>query len=318
MRILPTLLAVVVGLAVFTTLGCKPGDTSGDGESTTLDDTVALLRRCGPMRYGEERTECVQNLQKVLQTRGASLPTTGHYLDETTGSIQEFQAARGLRQDGALDARTLNALIDLPGNSGSWDLRRECVSLRQAGDDDHPGSQGPCVVALHSRLAAQGVEALSGDQFDAATEVAVRSFQEAAGLERVGVVGPLTKQALYTPNSGARSRSPEPSCTLQSCVIYLGRGFTGDMANALPRSDLAKRLVSSGISFLVCSRVRVVPAVNVACQAVGTYILDQVVNALAQAGQQHACLQVRVGYPPGETSWFPLRIAPYTGQYCHD
>jgi hypothetical protein len=51
---------------------------------------------------------------------------------------------------------------------------------------------------------------------------------------------------------------------------------------------------------------------------VGTYIVDKIADTLDRAGQQSTCLEIRLGYPPGANSWFPLGLALYTGTNCRD
>lgn len=66
------------------------------------------------MGYGEPRADCVRGLQDLLRVHGAPIDTTGNYLDNTTRYVEQFQAARDLRQDGVLDAATMDALVALP------------------------------------------------------------------------------------------------------------------------------------------------------------------------------------------------------------
>jgi peptidoglycan hydrolase-like protein with peptidoglycan-binding domain len=311
-----TALMVIAVLGAVGFVGNMSGGAPGDSDSTTSAAAVDELRDCGTMRYGEVRADCVRSLQELLRVRGAPIDITGNYLNETTKHLKEFQATRGLRQDGVLDARTLHALVDLPGDGAVWDLRRECVSLSQGGDGG-PGSQGRCVMVLRSRLAAHGVGVAPGDQFDTGTEAAVRAFQEAAGLPAIGVAGPQTKQALYVRRPD-RGRATDPSCTPGHCVVYLSRGVTRDLADAFPDSELARWALAHGIGAVVCRRLRAIRGLDVVCQPAGTYIVDKVVDALTRAGRRNACLRVDVGYPPGRATWFPLDLAPDTGPNCRD
>ena len=137
--------ALKLALVVFVLLGLAGVVSRFLGDKSTGDTIVAGdvgkgVHDCGPMRYGEPRADCVRHLQEILRTRGAPINATGSYLNDTTKHIKEFQAARGLRQDGVLDDPTLKALIDLPADN-NWDLRRDCVSLSQ-GDDDRPVTRG--------------------------------------------------------------------------------------------------------------------------------------------------------------------------------
>ena len=63
------------------------------------------------------------------------------------------------------------------------------------------GSTGPQVIALQQLLQQRGFDpgAIDG-QFGAATEAAVRAFQQSVGLRADGVVGPNTIAALKMPS----------------------------------------------------------------------------------------------------------------------
>lgn len=58
------------------------------------------------------------------------------------------------------------------------------------------GSSGPAVRDLHHRLAQAGHPTGGGEEFDGATDAAVRAFQAARGLAADGVCGPQTWSAL--------------------------------------------------------------------------------------------------------------------------
>jgi hypothetical protein len=311
-RVLRAVFLVFVLLAALGVYGGWSDDSSPD----LPDAVLAGLDGCGPMHYGDLRPDCVTKLQQVLRARGAPIEPTGHYLTETTKRIKEFQAARGLRQDGVLDQPTMRALRDLPGTT-PWDLRRECVSLSPAGQGTPP-SRGRCVAALRERLGAYGAHLSRGDTFDDATTAAVRAFQAGGGLPAIGVVGPLTKQALYAPRGQRAPESEMSDCDSRHCMVYLSRASTADLASVYPDSLLAREMVTSAISLLVCQRVRAQPTLDIVCQPVASYIVDTLADALVRAGRQHACLAVRVGYTPEKRTWSPIGAAPDSGPHCHD
>ena len=77
------------------------------------------------------------------------------------------------------------ALLDRP-----TDIPAEDRMLRR-------GDRGPTVVALRAALAALGLlEAGAGDEFDVATDAAVRAFQQQRGMIVDGIVGPVTSRGL--------------------------------------------------------------------------------------------------------------------------
>lgn len=79
-----------------------------------------------------------------------------------------------------------------------------------------------------------------------------------------------------------------------------------------------RSLLAEAISAAACTQVRATFAASLVCQAAGSYIIDTVAQALNAAAAQHACLQVKVGYPPGQQAWFPLGSSPYNGALCRD
>ncbi|GAA4464003.1 peptidoglycan-binding domain-containing protein [Phytohabitans houttuyneae] len=309
MRAIWTVVVAVVLLGLFGAVADTDAGDVGDSFAGELDG----LRDCGPMRWGEARPECVRHLQQVLRARGAPMDVTGNYLRETTRYIKEFQAGRGLHQDGVLDKPTLDALAHLPDGPDRWDLRRDCVSLRQP-TGEAAGSQGSCVTTLRARLAVHGIAAGRGATFDGDAAAAVRTFQQRAGLPQIGIVGPQTRLALYL-------QLPRPSpgqagCTVRGCLIIIGRADTRGIASAFPDNAFVRALLAEVISAAVCARIRAMPAVHVACQAVGSYIIDTVAGALNTAARRNACLRVAVGYPPGQRAWFPLQVTPDNGPKC--
>lgn len=308
--------ATVIAVVLLGGLGLvASGGPPGAAGPVVEDGAAERLRRCGPMHYGEPHADCVTTLQHFLRARGAPIPASGNYLGSTTKYLRQFQTNRDLRTDGVLDASTRRALIDLP-EGGAWDLRHDCVSLGPAGAD-HPASQGPCVTALRDRLAAAGLDGGRGETLDAAAATTVRAFQRRVGLPAIAVVGPQTKNALYgaAPATAGWTRR---SCTADSCTVYLGRAMTRDLADAFPDNRLAGTLLASALSVLACHRLRAAPAPDVICQAATAYILDTVVDAVDRAATRHACVAIRLGRPPHDPGWAPLRLTPYGGRNCRE
>lgn len=236
---------------------------------------------------------------------------TGNYLAETTRYVTEFQTGHRMTADGVLDKRTLDALTDLPGDPDGWDLRSDCVSLRRpTGEAD--GSRGVCVTLLRTRLSQHGIRAGRGDTFDAAAAAAVTAFQTRTGLPPIGVAGPRTRRALY----GTVSQGTAPACTSHGCLIVLGRTDTRDLAASYPENKFVRNLLAEAISAAACSQVRARAATGLVCQTTTSYIIDSVSQALDTAAARHACLRVRVGYPPGQKEWSPLGVEPYKPEAC--
>jgi peptidoglycan hydrolase-like protein with peptidoglycan-binding domain len=306
---------MVVALAT-TSLACKPETTLRESEAGIPAQELDDLRSCAPIGWDDQRAGCVRMLQHVLRIRGAAMEQTGRYLNETTDRVKQFQAVRGLPENGVADHATLSQLIELPHGNADWDLRRECLSLSR-GDSGGPDSQGRCVTALRRRLNAHGAELPDGDRLDEPTGLAVRAFQMTAGLEAKGVVGPQTKKALYAPLPPRSQPRVDPACRPSGCALYLSRSTTKDIASTIPSDRTARFLLAAGVSLLACWQVKRVPGLGVACQPVVDYIIDQLVGTVVLASEQNACLVVNLGYPPGHKSWSPLSVGVSSGPECY-
>lgn len=100
-------------------------------------------------------------------------------------------------------------------------------------------------------------------------------------------------------------------------MIYLSRGVTRDLADAFPDNEFARSLLANGISIVACRRITAI-TLDIVCQSSGSYIVDRAADAVGRARGGNACLQVRMGYPPGHHHWSPLALSPYRGPSCHD
>lgn len=176
------------------------------------------------LQQGFKGSDEVRALQKRLKELGYySGSADGDYGPATERAVRAFQKANGLSVDGKAGAKTLEKL-----NSKS------AVSAKQANATATPkaaskatatprptatpnlsrdyyltiGSRGNKVSTLQRRLIELGW--LSGSvtgEFDAATEAAVRAFQEKTkGLWTDGIAGPDTLRALYSANA-ARTKT---------------------------------------------------------------------------------------------------------------
>jgi len=113
----------------------------------------------------------VQAIQYLLQQHGHSVTADGIFGSGTQSAVKSFQSSKGLTADGIVGPQTWGALA---------------VTLRQ-------GSSGPAVKALQVQLNEKRGSGLAVDgQFGPATDSAVRSFQQHAGITVDGVVGTTT------------------------------------------------------------------------------------------------------------------------------
>ena len=93
--------------------------------------------------------------------------------------------------------------------------------------------------------------------------------------------------------------------------------MTRDLADAFPDNRLARTLLAGSLSVLACRRVHAA-APDVICQTATASIIDTVVDALDRAAARDACVAIRLGYPPHDHRWAPLRITPYGGRHCRE
>ncbi|HEU5470586.1 MAG TPA: penicillin-insensitive murein endopeptidase [Actinophytocola sp.] len=113
----------------------------------------------------------VQAIQHLLTHHGFAVDPIGVFGPATNTAVRSFQSARGLSVDGIVGPNTWAALVPVlrQGNSGSA-VRALQVELNEK---------------RRLSLAVNGV-------FDAATDAAVRSFQQHAGIGVDGVAGAMT------------------------------------------------------------------------------------------------------------------------------
>ena len=105
----------------------------------------------------------------------------------TESAVKAFQVWAQVASDGVVGPRTWEKLDDADKSD---------PTLRE-------GSEGVAVRGLQRRLNDAGFDAGEIDgRFGSRTEAAVRSFQEARGLDVDGVAGPQTWQRLRTPEDG--------------------------------------------------------------------------------------------------------------------
>lgn len=110
-------------------------------------------------------------IQYLLRAAGHDVQPDGTFGSETDAAVRAFQAEKGLGVDGIVGPQTWGALA---------------VTLR-------PGASGDAVRALQVELNAKRRLDLPVDgNFGDAVEQAVRSFQNHAGIDVDGIVGPVT------------------------------------------------------------------------------------------------------------------------------
>lgn len=117
----------------------------------------------------------VTALQWLLNANQTDVSVTGTYADKTATAVRSFQQRARLKETGTIDSDT----------------------LKQLTPDAKPGDRGLQVRAIQTLLTMHAQPVGIYDDFDAATEEAVRRFQEAAGLKKTGAMDQRTWDALF-------------------------------------------------------------------------------------------------------------------------
>ena len=133
--------------------------------------------------------EDVKDLQKVLNGTVADLAVDGVFGKQTQEAVMAFQKQYGLIVDGIVGPKTWAIVDTIETDENDTNVR---PTLRR-------GSTGEDVVYLQRRLNGIGFGHLVVDGiFGAATEEAVKKFQEQYGLTVDGIVGIQTWAKLET------------------------------------------------------------------------------------------------------------------------
>ena len=156
----------------------------------------------------------VTELQSRLKYLGyyTSSVITDYFGPITKAAVIEFQKANNIPQTGVVGPMTRAALTKLipPGTVFTFtsDLRK--------------GMRGREIDALQFELRKLGfyTSAYITGEFDALTYDAVIRFQRANGIPTTGIVGPLTRKALY-PNSIVSTAPAPVSTPISSSMRYI-------------------------------------------------------------------------------------------------
>jgi peptidoglycan hydrolase-like protein with peptidoglycan-binding domain len=166
------MMAVLTGNSFSTTEGAARIELVARAVHRALNPSVPVWPTLREGSYGQR----VQVLQRLLNSRGASLNPDGDFGPLTASAVRSFQSANGLTADGIVGPLTWGKL----------------ASTLQA------GASGEAVRALQLRLSAYGLAPGASGSFDATTEASVKSFQTGRGLTADGIVGATTWQHLVS------------------------------------------------------------------------------------------------------------------------
>jgi len=171
-----------------------------------------------PLRQGDRgsNVQLVQFWLKIARNVYTALPdlaVDGIFGAGTRAAVAAFQRYFGLTADGVVGQATWNKLYEVY-NGIANDLLSPDLRPGEYPGVLRRGSSGPAVRELqfYLYLAAafdSSLPTLTIDgQFGAATEAAVRAFQQLAGLTMDGIVGRATWDALYALASRLRQSGP--------------------------------------------------------------------------------------------------------------
>lgn len=135
------------------------------------------------LRYGA-RGSAVSELQRSLNSHGASIAVDGVFGSKTLSAVKSFQRGAGIGVDGVVGPKTWNALGS-SASTGSSSSSSSQPKLRS-------GSRGSAVSTLQKQLNQHGAGISVDGVFGSGTLSAVKAFQRAAGISADGVVGPNT------------------------------------------------------------------------------------------------------------------------------
>ncbi|PWA08396.1 endopeptidase SpoIID/LytB [Pueribacillus theae] len=155
----------------------------------------------------------VTNLQNKLQAAGYhTAAVDGIYGSQTAQSVRNFQKAKGLKVDGIVGPETLSALEGSNGPTAATPLASEQPSSTNS-TILRINSKGQAVTNLQNGLKQLGYHASAVDGiYGPLTAQAVRSFQQANGLEVDGIAGPETLSALKNGKAASKPAS-KPEAT---------------------------------------------------------------------------------------------------------
>jgi len=174
----------------------------------------------------------VLDVQTALKKAGYDPgPLDGKMGPATSAAIRAFQAAHGLQVDGIVGNQTKSALF---GGQAATNMPPATTVAKGPGD--------PAIADIQRALLAQGfnpgpIDGLSGPQ----TTAAVKAFQRAKGLQVDGLVGPITRAALFGPTStapvGTPATAPNETYQIGHVALMLAAWRLNDGAAACQPSD---------------------------------------------------------------------------------
>jgi len=189
------------------------------------------------LEYGMRGSQ-VQSLQTQLNARGANLPTTGFFGNQTMAALKAFQRANGLTVDGEAGPATYKALQQSHTDAKTSDDHQASCSLTGSPALKR-GSRGSQVRELQTLLNKTGERLSTDGIFGRGTEAAVKRFQQSQGLSADGVVGPATARKLASCSGGTTTdKDTDTSTDTSTDTVAPGDGGAGEVKDADPKNTL--------------------------------------------------------------------------------
>jgi peptidoglycan hydrolase-like protein with peptidoglycan-binding domain len=208
------------------------------------------------------RGDAVRELQQRLATAGfaPSGGADGIFGPATKTALAAFQTSKRVAATGSVDAATAATLALVPATAGSTASDQAATAGQQAArqpDTAQPsgsalvglriGSRGEAVKSLQQTIMKAGFSVVGGADgiFGVLTATALKSFQNANGLETSGVVDEATAAALATVGTGSGDTAHDPTITT-SPLLGLRYGSIGSDVKALQEALIAAGIALRG------------------------------------------------------------------------
>ena len=264
------------------------------------------------------RGDAVKQLQERLANAGfrPAGGADGIFGAATTTSLVAFQEANELSSNGTVDAATAAALGSISATKAATAAESTANAEQQAARQpqaEQPagtslvglkiGSRGDSVQQLQQAIMKAGFTVVGGADgiFGVLTATALKSFQNANGLETSGVVDEATAGALATVVDGSVDAGHDPTTTT-SPLLGLRHGSIGSDVKALQEA-----LIAAGITVRGGADGVFGPATRTALEqyqqskglAASGIVDEATANALASTGGGSAPTSALVGLKAG-------------------
>ncbi len=194
----------------------KPSSSSSSGSSSGSSSSGSSSSSSGyvSLSYGDTGTR-VRNLQSSLKTLGYyNGAVDGVYGSGTVAAVKRFEKAYGKTQTGIATAALQTKLFS--GDAKRYAEPTPAPAQGTSYETLSPGDTGTRVKQLQQRLKELGYfTANVGGNYLTETTKAVKSFQDALGLETTGVATASLQRKLFASSAPANTRNTASYVKLQ-------------------------------------------------------------------------------------------------------